>query len=808
MARKDHLITIQEEDKSSKQSIKRNNAILFQAIQPTIANEINGIGATSKTPDEVKDTKFPILNPINAIGKNTNGTVNVDLSLENSPFVCIELSDVGATIGAIVINLLSLVKNFAEKFILDITKDPGNVSLPTVTFSPTVENLPAGFPDNDPRYLLEIVARETPTETRFEVVNRSGGSGTIPAGTIENQHLEWDNVATDWVAVQASTYGATGPFATTGFLRFANDNIMTSQRNAADTGNLETKVSTLDEFDFTNSLNGLVDLSIRAQDAVNPDAKFVIRQNPDDGASGDITTFTAPQSILLNVNASILMTIGPTEVDVQANLDMNLGNIREITEIHGRDDATPFKIIFDIAEDGDTFISDDTAIADRINVTAGGVTFWSWLNDGTDKFAGIATGSDGILTISDGQMNVSARTVPPDADVSPDELTIYGDTATDPLRLRFKRKTVAAVVDTASYVYSPMDFILDMGNNEINNTAGIFPQDNGLDDIGALSTSYNSIYMDALHFVHSQVTVAGERMISFIGGGELVYNVPTADFHSFKIQDAETMRIEGVEVELNLNKVLRFNATTDVTLSVTVSNPFVVFSPNGTVFTSQTSGTGQIITITGDLGGDELVPAQIILKGDDSLGNKTEYAIIKSRIKDPTNPTERGNLEFEVNFGGGMTKMLEVSGDASTFGVRVFDRLKMEGTNQLVINDSFLEFTDSRTNPGQSGVVRRLFTDSGNSSHLSVVTDTGVVDLEAGGGEVFTWTADHDAANFDLLNLDNITSGANNVHNYDMQRTAVLANDTVIGNLRFRSFDTGSVVVDYASIVGTMENRF
>lgn len=401
MPRKDHLVTIQEEDKSSKKAFKRNNAILYQAIQPTIANEINGIGATSKTPDQVKDTKFPILNPIDPIGKNTDGTVNVDLSLENSPFTCIELSDVGATISAIVINLINLVKNFAEKFILDITKDPANVSLPTVTFVPTVENLPAGFPDNDPRYLLEIVARETPTETRFEVVNTgAGGSGNVPAGTVENEHLEWDNVATDWVAVQASTYGATGPFAGTGFLRFANDNIMLSQRNAGDSSDLQFKVSTLDEFDFTNSLDSsVVDLVIRAQQSPQPNAKFVIRQNPDDGASGDITTFTAPQSILFNVNASIMFTIGPTEIDVQVNLDMNDGNVLNITELQGRDDATPFKIVFDQAEDADTFISDDTTTADRINVTAGGNTFFSWIA-GTPNIFGVPSGQTAELEMS------------------------------------------------------------------------------------------------------------------------------------------------------------------------------------------------------------------------------------------------------------------------------------------------------------------------------------------------------------------------------------------------------------------------
>ncbi len=184
MARKDHLITLQEDSKLSKKFLTRNNVIAFQAQQPTIAQQINAIGATSKTPDEVKDTKFPVLNPIDAIGKNISAALDIDLSLENSPFHCLELSDVGDTITDLAIDFINLVKNKAEHFILDITKDPGNVSTPTITFTPTVENLPAGFPSDDPRYLLEIVARETPTETRFEVI--SGGTVNAANKTLSN----------------------------------------------------------------------------------------------------------------------------------------------------------------------------------------------------------------------------------------------------------------------------------------------------------------------------------------------------------------------------------------------------------------------------------------------------------------------------------------------------------------------------------------------------------------------------------------------------------------------------------------------
>ncbi len=176
MGRKDHLVTLTEVNKISKRITKRNNAVLFQSVAPTIASQINSIGATSKTPDQVLGTGFPILNPIDEIGKNLSAALDIDLSLPN-PFHCLELSDVGATVTDLAIDFLNLVKNKAETFWLDITKDPGNVADPTITFDPPVSNLPTGFPGAESRYLLEKIARETPTETRYEVVNDAGITG-------------------------------------------------------------------------------------------------------------------------------------------------------------------------------------------------------------------------------------------------------------------------------------------------------------------------------------------------------------------------------------------------------------------------------------------------------------------------------------------------------------------------------------------------------------------------------------------------------------------------------------------------------
>ena len=74
------------------------------------------------------------------------------------------------------------------------------------------------------------------------------------------------------------------------------------------------------------------------------------------------------------------------------------------------------------------------------------------------------------------------------------------------------------------------------------------------------------------------------------------------------------------------------------------------------------------------------------------------------------------------------------------------------------------------------------------------------------GDEVFTWTNDHVAADNDLLQVDNITSGADNEHNWDVSRDATLADDATIGSLRFRAKDGADPLVlnSYATVHSVM----
>lgn len=145
-----------------------------------------------------------------------------------------------------------------------------------------------------------VTAVDNPGQSRTDITINTG-SGTIPDGTAENQHLEWDNSFLTWNAVDALTFGTTGPFAASGFLRTANDEIIFASRNAGDSDDIRLKINASDRFifEFPGSVvpleiaSNLID--VKTVDIVNIDrAKFVI-------SSGSMVP-NSDTGILLNSN--------------------------------------------------------------------------------------------------------------------------------------------------------------------------------------------------------------------------------------------------------------------------------------------------------------------------------------------------------------------------------------------------------------------------------------------------------------------------------------------------------------------------
>ncbi len=158
-------------------------------------------------------------------------------------------------------------------------------------------------------------------------------SGGINAGTIENQHLEWNDSASEWEAQVNLEFGSIGPFADSGFIRYANDQIMLSARNPFDTGNIEIKTdSTLSRVDITDSgQGGSVGLLLRAQDSIDPDQILSLSQGK--GIGGD-SIIVAPTRLIIDAGIkSFAFALNATELELQVDLDMKTFDIFDIDQL-------------------------------------------------------------------------------------------------------------------------------------------------------------------------------------------------------------------------------------------------------------------------------------------------------------------------------------------------------------------------------------------------------------------------------------------------------------------------------------------
>lgn len=214
------------------------------------------------------------------------------------------------------------------------------------------------------------------------------GAGLVIAGTTENDHLEWDDTGKQWIAQQFLEF-QTGDLPAVGDIRFKNNSINLAWRNNANNANYEIKVETNDILDLTRNENIPVSMQLRSQGT--PNQQFVFTMNAGAGAAASITSSTATD---MDIGSSNIARFNAT------GLDMNNLNFRFVVDIVMADQGSPAsKIIWDAGEDSDTYFSDDETTADRINVTAGGNTFFSWIA-GTPNIFGVPSGQVAELEMS------------------------------------------------------------------------------------------------------------------------------------------------------------------------------------------------------------------------------------------------------------------------------------------------------------------------------------------------------------------------------------------------------------------------
>ncbi len=329
MVDKDHLFTNDEYVREINRKNKILNSQQFAVTGPAgLGPYVIGTGLTSRA-EPIQERFEGRGNPIKDFGTVGLQTVNIDFDDLGTKYNRFKVND----------DITFAFNNFpldqAMPFIFDIEITVAN---PIITYPASVKNLPSNLPtDSGSRYDLLFWGFKDENEERFYVIGGEG-TATIPAGTVENEHLEWDNTALIWIAVQASTYGATGPFADNGFLRFANNQIMLSGRNQGNDGNVELK--SLDSvgngaLDITDSGENTILLQLRAQDAVNADVSMSLSQDPQVVIGQAPTLFTFPFTLAINRGSDRMIRMpDATNVDFFEVSDMFGFNLAGAAQIN------------------------------------------------------------------------------------------------------------------------------------------------------------------------------------------------------------------------------------------------------------------------------------------------------------------------------------------------------------------------------------------------------------------------------------------------------------------------------------------
>jgi len=195
--------------------------------------------------------------------------------------------------------------NKMMEFILDVTID--------ATGGYTINLLNDILPDGitiDNAANARTVIRFTTTDggvTYYAENLTTGGGGNVPDGSIDFDHLEWDQNTLEWKALQTLAFGAMS--ADSAKLNFPNDTIGIAWRNAADDGNLELKGTTAGNLDVTRDDNTAISLSIRSQNAIEADQSLSFTVGSGDVANTDTIIDASTARLLVAVGGATRLTL-------------------------------------------------------------------------------------------------------------------------------------------------------------------------------------------------------------------------------------------------------------------------------------------------------------------------------------------------------------------------------------------------------------------------------------------------------------------------------------------------------------------
>ena len=308
-------------------------------------------------------------------------------------------------------------------------------------------------------------------------------------------------------------------------------------------------------------------------------------------------------------------------------------------------------------------------------------------------------------------------------------------------------------------------------------TVGVGSQTPWLSDINA--ATFDLTNLSNIEFTTTTGAPGAGVQAIYADVNGIIMNVPTGDDFDFKINDVSEYVFDSTIADFNSNSII--NATMDGDLNTFVdineTQMNVSVGAAATVLTSNGVGsppTYQAVAGTGDVIGPgssvdnaivvfDGVTGKLIKENTALLDANSNLSLIRSlqfvsHTSAPSAAVEYiavVNNDFEINVTTGNNFKLEVN-DVVEYE---YDATSANfNSNNLIMASAYTQYT-SIGSPGVTGsaTVGRIFLDSGNSSHVSVIRNASVIDLEGGGEFLGPWTADHDAAGFDLLNVGGIT---------------------------------------------------
>ena len=705
MADKDHLFTKEDYQREQFRKNKKLDANQFSTGGPDVLGpNIVNIGLRSNI-EPIQDN-FPRLgDATREFGSVTLQTVNIDFENLGARYNIMTVD------GDITFAFNNIRLERKVNFILDITLGVEN---PTITYPATVFNIPSNVPTAiNSRYLLEFEGYKNDTEERYYVVGGINGTagGTLPLGTALNDHIEWDGAA--WQSQQFLEFNSTGPFAGTGFIRFANDNISIGFRNVLDDGDIQIKLNSSDVLDFTESNDGPMLMQIRSQHASDPDN--ILGFTVGSGAASEGLIDYSNEKLNFGVNGGNRL-----QLDGTTQNSMNLK-----TQASGVTSVAVINITSVHTTEADQTLSLSTGAGDAAEAQI----------DYTNPIMNFSVGGGNRLNLDSTSNNVMNLRVQAGGTTSQAILNVTSVHTADPdntlsMTVGTGAGAVAAIIDSTT---PELHFGAGGGTRIELDTAST---------TSLLLRTPTGVTATADFTVRSSHVSDPDNNVSLsVGSGSAADALLDADTDSWiwGLNGAAFVTLDDTSNTITIAPVLQlvFNVTSGPQgdISKLANQPMDFNSGDGYVFDTVL----QVIpTIETDSANDSTGNPVLnyLFHAESGVGsNRREYANFKVKIEDNTDLAEDGSFRIAVIEAGtedtGYYKANGLSGENE-----MFKPIRMIGTNDILMVDNNIQFKEKASPSPPAATFGFLYAkvSGGNTRPFWINNTEAEVDLTAGSG--------------------------------------------------------------------------